>query len=410
MTKKIHWAWVILAVSCCTLFTTYSIRLGYGILMPEMITSLRISNAQAGAIASCFYLSYTVVTPLVGFLTDRFSVRKLLVIFCLIQGVGVFLMGKATSFHQVCLFYAIVGVGASAMWAPVATLVQRWFGLQRRSLALGILSISYSIGYGVMGLVFPLLVSRFDWQACWFLLSGLSCALVPLMGFFLRNYPRDMNLHPWGDKMDLFPKGYSEEVTPKTSYIQLIKVGNLWWVGFSYFFIAFMAYSVNFLIVAYGMMELHYPFGQAAKLASAIAFCGILGAFCLPILVNSLGSKKSLILINALMAVSILLIIGVGDRWLPLLAGVSLFGVFFAMAWPMYAMAAADFSPSGATGSVLGFWTIFYGCGIMLAPYLGGLVADLTGSFRWSLLIGAGAGFPSILCLSMAIKTPGLPK
>ena len=319
-------------------------------------------------------------------------------------------MGKASSFHQLCLFYAIVGVGASAMWAPVAILVQRWFGLRRRGLALGILSVSYSIGYGVMGLVFPLLVSRFDWRACWFLLSSLSCALVPLMGFLFRNYPRDMNLHPWGDEMDLFPKGDSEKVTQKISYVELIKVGNLWWVGFSYFFIAFMAYTVNFLIVAYGTMELHYPFGQAAKLASAIAFCGILGSFCLPILVNSLGSKKSLILINALMAVSILIIVGVGDRWLPLLAAVSLFGVFYAVVWPMYAVAAADFSSPGTTGSVLGFWTIFYGCGIMLAPYLGGLVADLTGSFRWSLLIGAGAGFPSILCLSRVTKKPGLTK
>jgi MFS family permease len=84
MKKRIHWAWVILIVSFITILTNISIRFSYGILMPEMITSLKITKTQAGVIASSFYLAYTIFSPLLGFLIDRVSARKLLTLFSFI--------------------------------------------------------------------------------------------------------------------------------------------------------------------------------------------------------------------------------------------------------------------------------------------------------------------------------------
>jgi MFS family permease len=179
----------------------------------------------------------------------------------------------------------------------------------------------------------------------------------------------------------------------------LLKVRNLWLVGVSYFFIGFTAYVINTFIVTYGAMELQFPFAQAAQLASAIAFSGTAGALFIPMLSDFLGRKKCLILINSSMAASILLIIGAGKNWAVLLPAVCLFGVFYAAAWPVYAAAAADFFPPGATGSVLGFWTIFYGLGLIFSPFLGGYIADLTGTFAWSFLMAALTGALAALFL-----------
>jgi sugar phosphate permease len=96
MSERIHWAWMILMASFITVFTAYSIRLSYGLLLPQMIVSLKITKAQAGAIASCFYLAYTIFSPLLGFLADRFDARKLLVLFAFIQGTGTFLGREIT--------------------------------------------------------------------------------------------------------------------------------------------------------------------------------------------------------------------------------------------------------------------------------------------------------------------------
>jgi len=392
MTKRIHWAWIILVASFITVFINYSIRLSYGILMPEMIVSLEITKAEAGAIASSFYLTYTISSPLLGFLIDRLNARILIALFSLILAGGTFLMHKPTSLFQACLFFAIVGVGSSAMWTPVVTLVQRWFGWQRRGMALGILSISYTIGYGIMGLIIPPLVERYDWRTCWLFLSISAFALVPLNGALLRTSPRDLNLSPWGDEPGQPKETPSSKPPAQIPYGQLLRLGNLWLVGISYFFIGFTAYVINTFIVTYGTMELKFPFAQAAKLASAIAFSGIAGALFLPILSDSIGRKKCLILINTSLTGSIGLILLAGNQWPALVAAVCIFGIFYAAAWPLYAAAAADFFPREATGSVLGFWTIFYGLGLILAPTLGGYIADLTQTFFWSFLMAAATG------------------
>ena len=388
MIKHIHWAWVILFTCFATVFMHYSIRMGYGILMPEMILSLKITKAQAGTIASSFFLAYGIFSPLLGFMVDRFNVRLLLAIFSCILATGTLLMGRPQTLSQACLSFFIVGMGASAMWTPVVTLVQRWFGAHRRGMALGILSIGYAIGYGVMGLVLPPLVAGYGWQTCWFILAGFAFLLAPLNGIFLRNRPEDLNLSPWGEAPEP-PRGDPPGGLKKNiSFRELLRFPSLWLAGISYLFIAFTAYVINIFIVTYATLELKLPFARAAQLASAMALGGVAGGFLLPFLSDFIGRKKTVIIINASLTLSILLIIWAGNRWPVLALAAGVFGVFYASVWPMYAAAAADFFPREATGSVLGFWTIFYGVALILAPAVGGYIADVTGTFTYSFFTG----------------------
>jgi sugar phosphate permease len=399
MTKRIHWAWIVLSASFATIFIHYSIRLGYGILMPEMILSLGITKAQAGTIASSFYLAYSIFSPLMGFGVDRFSARILLAVFSCIVAAGTFFMGRPQTLSQACVSFFVVGMGASAMWTPVVTLVQRWFGVKRRGMALGILSVGYAIGYGAMGFALPLLVAGFGWRTCWFVLAGFALLLAPLNGIFLRNRPREMDLRPWGEAADSPQGGDQQEVQSRIPYRQMLKFPSLWFAGISYLFIGFTAYVVNIFTVTYATLELKFPFGQSAHLASAMALGGIGGALLLPIVSDFIGRKKTLMVINGCMTLSILLIILAGNRWPFLFSAVCMFGVFYAAVWPMYAAAAGDFFPLRATGSVLGFWTIFYGFALVLAPALGGYIADVTGTFTHSFATGVGTGVLATLFL-----------
>jgi sugar phosphate permease len=404
MTARIHWAWIVLAVSFLTVFTSYSTRLSYGILMPEMIGALHLSKAQAGGIASSFYVTYTILSPFVGFLADRVSARKLIVFFGILQGVGTFLMGTPSSFWQACLFFGLVGAGSSAMWAPVVTVVQRWFGIKRRGAVLGILAISYALGYGIMGLLLPFLVGEYGWRACWVILSLLSFGLVPLSGFFLRTRPQDMNLQPWGEGSGQ-PLGVAPPVpVKKVSYREILMLRNLWMGGLAYFFTAFTAYVVNLFIITYANLELRFPFVQSASLASFIAFSGIPGALFIPPLSDRWGRKKCLFLINLSYSAVILVLVWAGNSWPALTIAACLYGVTYTATWPMYAAAGADFFPPGTTGSVLGFWTIFFGIGLILAPTLGGYIADLTGSFIWSFLAASATGLAAAFFITRIKK------
>jgi len=138
--RPFHWAWVIFATCFVNIFINYSIRLGYGILLPEMIRALDITRTQGGMIYNSYLITYITLSPLTGNLTDRIGARTVITFFCLLLTVGTSLMGTVRQFWSACLFFAIVGVGAAAMWTPVVALVQRWFGTRRRGMALGILS------------------------------------------------------------------------------------------------------------------------------------------------------------------------------------------------------------------------------------------------------------------------------
>jgi len=399
MAAPVHWAWVILLASLVTSFLHYSIRLGYGILMPEMIPSLEISKTQAGAIYSSFFAAYTLFSPLLGFLVDRFNARLLLAVFSALLAAGTFLVGTAQTLVQACLAFFLAGMGASAMWTPLVTLLLRWFGGKRRGLALGIMSISSVAGYGTMGLVLPLLAADFGWRTCWLLLGASAFLLAPLNGLLLRDRPRDLGLGPWGETPDSAPPPPSAKGREEFSYLRILRMPRLYIVGISYFFVGLNAYLVNLFVVTYGALELKYSFAQAAQLASVIAFSGAAGALFLPVLSDHLGRKNCLALFNVGMSASALLIILAGDNRPALLAAAGAFGIFYAAVWPVYAAVAADLFPPAAIGSVIGLWTVFYGLSVVLAPVLGGYLADTTGTFVFSFLTASACGCLAALFL-----------
>ena len=135
---KLHWAWVILAICFVDLFVNYSVRLGYGVVLPEMIRNLDFGRAAGGSIYNAYLFTYILVTPFTGYLTDRFGARRVITTCLAILGVAVILMGTADTLWSACLFFGLAGLGATGLWAPVITLVQRWFAFHRRGFALGI--------------------------------------------------------------------------------------------------------------------------------------------------------------------------------------------------------------------------------------------------------------------------------
>jgi len=389
MVLRLHWGWLILASCFLTVFTYFSIRMSYSILMPEMILSLGISKTRAAIIASSFFVIYTALAPFMGYWVDRVNARRLIPFFNLIHGAGTLGMGMASSFIEACLFFAVAGGGSAAMYVPVMTLAQRWFGPRYRGMALGILSMSWTLGYALMGLILPPLVERFQWRTCWFLLSILAFGMAPLNYGLIRSRPQELGLRPWGETPSEKERRDSSDPGRRLHYKEILRLPDLWIFTLSYFWMAFSVYIVTTFIVTYAHLELKLAYGTSAFLASAIAFSGMAGGLTIPLLSDRLGRRRCLILNNLLLAGSILPIPLVGDRSGALLVAVCIFGFFFTACWPIYAAAAGDRFPSEATGSVLGVWALFYGIAVMLGPTLGGYLADLTGSFRYPFYLAA---------------------
>jgi sugar phosphate permease len=385
---KIHWGWVVLGTSFITLFINYSIRIGaYSVLLPKMIQDLGINMTQAGMIRAGYFLTYILFSPLTGWLTDRIGGRFVISFFCLFLGIGTLLMGQASSLITAILFHGIVGIGAAAVWTPVSALIQKWFGAAKRGLALGILSPSYALGFGLMGIILPTIVKNYSWRMGWYLLGASGLLLIAINFLFLRDDPEKLGLLPWGETAKSIPSLPPSKTT--FNYWDIIKERTFWLIGASYFFISLGVYIVSDFIVTYGVVELKVPYPVASTFISIMALTSIVGGFVLMTLSDYIGRAKSLVIIHSLLALSILFIIlAKGDISL-LRVGIGWFGFVYGPIFPMYAACARDYFPKEVAGTVIGLLTLFYGIGAMVGPIMGGHLTDLMGTFRWSFGIGA---------------------
>ena len=394
---KIHWGWVVLGTSFITLFINYSIRIGaYSVLLPKMIQDLGINMTQAGMIRAGYFLTYILFSPLTGWLMDRVGGRFVISFFCLFLGIGTLLMGQASSLITAILFHGIVGIGAAAVWTPISALIQKWFGGKKRGLALGILSPSYALGFGLMGIVLPTIVKNYSWRMGWYLLGASGLILIALNFLLLRDDPEKLGLLPWGETAKSIPS----PTLPETSfnYWDIIKERTFWLIGASYLFISLGVYIVTDFIVTYGVVELKIPYPVASTFISIMALTSIVGGFVLMTVSDYIGRVKSLVIIHSLLALSILFIILAKDNISLLRIGIGWFGFIYGPIWPMYAACARDYFPKEVAGTVIGLLTLFYGIGAMVGPIIGGHLTDLIGTFRWSFGIGALAAlFASFL-------------
>lgn len=389
---KIHQGWIILSVGFITLLVAYGIRIGaYSVLLPEMIRDLHLTKAEAGMIKSAFGISYLLFSPLMGWLTDWVGGRKVITFFCLFLGGGTFLMGQAQSFIASAIFFCIVGLGASATWVPITTLTQRWFGEKKRGLALGILSPSYGIGFGLMGLILPVIVSKYNWRMGWQLLGMLGLGLILLNGFLMKDDPQAIGVLPWGGGGEI---EQDKALFKKMSYFEIFKTRHFWIIGISYLLISFGIYTIVDFIVTYGTLELNIPYRISSLFITLIAFSGVAGGFILTTISDYIGRKRSLIIIQSSVTIGILLILWAKSHIPYLIFATLFFGFLYGAIWPLYAACVRDCFPKDMAGTILGLLTIFYGIGVMISPVLTGYIADRTGTFRWAFCI---SGLSSIL-------------
>lgn len=386
--RSVHWAFVVLAVCFLDLFVNYSIRLGYGVILPEMIRDLGFTRTQGGTIFNAYLAAYLCVTPLAGNLTDRYGARLVMTSFGAFLAAGAILMGTVTSFGSACVFYGIAGVGASAMWTPVLVVVQRWFAPTCRGLALGVLSTGYGLGFATMGWVFPHLVQASSWRISWYLLGCAALMMMGLNGALLRSRPEDRGLIPWGQEPYSPQQPKTLGTSPPEGRLKEVMASpRFWLIGSSYFLAACALYVVTTYMVDYGQGELGLPLEQASLLATIHGLSQVLGVLTIPPISDRIGRRRTLVGSNFLIGIGVLGMALCG-RWIwGLYSSVALIGVLYGVIWPMYGACGGDYFRKEIMGTVIGAWTPFYGTGAILAHFLAGSIRDLTGSFHLAFLL-----------------------
>ena len=392
-------AWVILGICFIDLFVNYSVRLGYGVVLPEMIRDLGFSRADTGSIYNAYLLTYISLTPFTGYLTDRLGARRVISVCLAFLGAGVFLLGTADRLSSACLFFGLAGLGATGLWVPIITVVQRWFAYQRKGLALGVLSTGYGLGFGVMGIAFPWVVEHYSWRHAWYILGLMALALMVPNALILRSDPADCGLRPWGQKTPTQPSPVKGQF--KVPLGRILREPNFWIIGLSYAFLSYGLYGFTTFMVDYAAYQLNLPLEQASLLASIHGLFQIVGVLTVLPASDYIGRKKTILFSNSMITALLISLLIIGKSWAPLCGITGVLAVFYGATFPIYGACAGDYFPKEALGTVAGAWTPFYGAGAILTHWVTGKLRDVTGGYDQAFIICAAMAGVSVALMSL---------
>jgi sugar phosphate permease len=402
---RFHPAILILLLGFVTVFISYSVRLGYGVVLPEMIRTLGFSRTDGGSIYNSYLLTYITLAPLTGYLTDRLGARRVITVGLLLLGAGVLALGGVDRLWTACAAYGVAGLGATGLWVPVITVVQRWFAFERKGLALGILSTGYGLGFAAVGALFPWVVDRFDWRHAWYALGLLALAAAVPVALLLRSDPADRGCRPWGSDREAGPPTARGHRVPLR---RILAEPGFWLIGASYFALSYGLYGFTTFMVDYATYQLNLPLEKSSLLATIHGLLQIAGVLSLLPLSDRFGRRRTILVSNSMIALLLAALLLPTGSWASLCLITGAMAVFYGATFPIYGACAGDYFPREAIGTVAGSWTPFYGSGAILTHWVTGSLRDATGSYDLAFLICAlMAGLSVALMLRVRRQPPG---
>ena len=393
-----HRVVAIIVAGFSTIFVAFAIRYSYGLLLPEMLSDLAISKTEAGIIYSSYFLVYTLSSPILGLLVDRTDARALLTIFVVLLGLGALLMSFSVTVTQASIFFALAGLGHSACWAPVVTVVLRWVSEKRRGLALSFVDLGSASSIAFWSIMIPLILGPHSWRSVWVFL-GLSAFLAAGMNFlFIKSRP---------PREETGPSGSGKiQVPVKEVYRAIFRDRKFYLIAFSYLLISFAILIPFTFLTTYASQELSIPYQSAAGLVAVIGIAGALGKMALGHVSDIIGRVKVMMLCGLLTGAGGLGLT-FGREFTTLLVFTIIFGVGYGTIWPVYAASARDLFPMEYSGSIVGLWTLFHGLGSVLAPVFAGWTIDATGSYLWAFILVVISSVLSFLLLLPLARAGG---
>lgn len=392
-------AWAILVLCFADLFVNYAVRLGYGVILPEMIGALGLGRTGAGTIYNAYLFVYIGVAPLAGWFTDRLGARRVITLGLLVLGTGVLGLGRADSLTAAAFAFGLAGLGAAGLWVPVITLVQRWFAPERRGLALGLLSTGYGLGFAASGVVFPPLMELTSWRTAWTLLGAAALLLVVPNGLLLRSDPTACGRRPWGEAAGA-PTVSVPAAGRGVRLAEVLRMPVFWRIGVSYALLSFGLYGLTTFLVDFAAGRPGVSLERAGLLATIHGLFQVAGVLVLLPASDRFGRRNTILASNLAVAFVLGRLAAGSPAWAELCALTALFAACYGATFPIYGACAGDYFPREAMGTVAGLWTPFYGTGAILTHWVTGMLRDATGSYALAFGIGAACAAAAALLLT----------
>ena len=367
-------------------------------------------------------LEGSIVSPIEGFLVDRYGPRIIMVIGTFITGLGIM---SLSFLNNIYMFYGsilLVSLGQSmALGIPRTWAIVQWFRrLRGRALGIG---GSGAVLSGPMLIITVLLVQNFGWRAA-FILLGLSVWMINLpLAMVFRGRPQDYGYLPDGDPPEDeetetakdAPEGEAQSSRTTQEESSEGSLGVKQALATPSFWILSLVFGAQ--TMGTNALNIHLiPYFESIGFSTAQAV-SVLGAFTLLSAIGRLGGGfafdmwNSRVVMAAIMGsqvIAFFIMANVTAYW-QILPFALFWGIAFGGMIPARGYIISAYFGTGSFGAIQGLTQTVSVFGGMLGPVLMGLVFDLTDSYViaiYIILVVAALAIPLLLLA----KPPQLPQ
>jgi len=170
-------------------FLNYVDRYVPAAVLPSIIAALHITDAQAGSLATLFILTYSVVSPVAGWLGDRQPRFRLAAIGVFVWSAATFGSGLAPTFAALVAARALTGVGEASYTVVTPSLLSDFYPAARRGRVLAIFYAAIPVGSAVGYILGGEIDALLGWRWAFFV-AGAPGVVLAVILLFLRDPPR----------------------------------------------------------------------------------------------------------------------------------------------------------------------------------------------------------------------------
>jgi MFS family permease len=360
-------------------FVTVVLAQGLSNSFPVFLLPISDDLGGLRSLSAAVYSVHNLVTGLVGTVVDalmrRVGERRIMLAGAVIMGGGVALAATADSPLALLLWFGVIAGGGAGLLGSVAQLVvlSRWFPTARGAVN-GVAFSGMGLGIFLAAPLTALLVDHVGWR--WAMASlGAGAGLLLLPAVLLT--PRLMT-----ERLDS-PAPSAAHSADGPGLSTALATPRFWCFAAAFFFTPVSNFMVTTHQVAH-MVEAGIDARRAAAAFGTVGLLSALGRVTFGTLSDRWGRVPTALLSYVATAggtLALLLLAPGSPGWL-LWAYVLPFGLTFGARGPIVAALTADVYRGRSFGSVLGVITFGNRVGSAIGPWLGGVIYDLTGSYR----------------------------
>jgi ACS family D-galactonate transporter-like MFS transporter len=365
-------ALVLLAIS---FLINYVDRGNISIAGPLVKAEFRLSDWQLGRLFSTFFVTYTAMQFIIGWLVDRFDANRILAAGFLLWSLATVTTGLARGFAMLLAMRFILGIGESVALPSGSKILARHLPERYRGFASGTLMSALKCGNAVGTLGAGLLMAKYGWRPVFIIIGLVSLLWLPAWQKWM---PRGGGVAAHADLPHVVGPGFWDILAQRS----------FWGTSAGHFCCNYLFYFMITWLPSYLVRERHLSLGTMAVVGSVYysvdALSAMLAGWLQDVAVTrgysaTLVRKSAMVIGFGLAAVALVgCALAGANSYLPWLLAA---GVGCGMTGPGLYTFPQTLAGAHAVGKWYGWQNGFANLAGVIGPALTGFVVQQTGNF-----------------------------